>query len=292
MINQKLWLILGGSGQIGTSLQESLLKANIKFMAPSSKQLNIKDFKKIQETIYNIRPHVVINCAGWTNVEQAEIHAEQANILNGYAVENLIHACKKVSSTLAHISTDYVFSGNKGKEYYINDSPDPINVYGKSKLFGEEAIKTSNASKYYIFRTAWVYSQFGNNFVKSIIKKYKIGNTSIKVVNDQFGNPTLATDFSVQIIESIRMNVPFGTYHVVNSGVASWYDLALETFAQLNFNTRVLEAIDTESYTSLVHRPRYTSIDSFDWNTIRISPMRSWQSALKFSIRKIAKTIV
>lgn len=291
MTNQELWLILGGSGQIGTSLQELLLKADVNFIAPSSKQLNVKDFKKIQEYIYNTRPHVVINCAGWTNVEQAEIHPEQANILNGYAVKNLINVCEKVSSTIAHISTDYVFSGNKGREYYTKDLPDPINAYGKSKLIGEEAIKTSGASKYYIFRTAWVYSQFGNNFVKSIIKRYKTGNAPIKVVNDQFGNPTLANDFSAQIIESIRMNIPFGTYHVVNSGVASWYDLALETFTQLKFNKEILEAVNTENYPSLVRRPRYSSIDTLDWHSLGLSKMRSWKSALKLSIRQIVKNL-
>ncbi len=289
MSKDNLWLILGGTGQIGRSLQSLLQQTHIKFNAPSSKLLDIRDFERIQNYVLTVRPSVVINCAGWTNVEKAEKNIQEANILNGYAVDNLIRICDEVSSTLVHISTDYVFSGHKRVPYFRDDPTDPINIYGKSKLIGEKAIESSGASKYYIFRTAWVYSKFGNNFVKSIINKYHSGEHHIKVVNDQLGNPTFAADFAAHIVKAINLNIPFGAYHVVNSGVASWYDLAVRTFNYLKYDSKIIEAVSSSDYPSLVRRPSYTSLDSFDWSSLGLPKMRSWQSALKFSLPQIVQ---
>jgi len=285
--NDNLWLILGGSGQIGRSLQSLLQQAEIKFDAPSSKLLDIRDFESTKNYVSTVRPDVIINCAGWTDVEKAEKNIIEANILNGYAVENLIRICKDSSITFAHISTDSVFSGNKRVSYLINDQTDPINIYGMSKLIGEKAIESSGASKYYIFRTAWIYSKFGKNFVKTIISKYHSGENQIKVVNDQLGNPTFATDFAAHIIESIKLNIPFGTYHIVNSGEASWYELAVKTFNYLNYDSNIIEAVSSSDYPSLVRRPSYASLDSFDWSSLGLPKMRSWQSALEFSLPQI-----
>ncbi len=287
MSEYNLWLILGGSGQIGRSLQGLLQESGIKFDTPSSKLLDIRDFASIKNYVLTVRPNVIINCAGWTDVEKAEQNIMEANNLNGYAVESLIRICKDASITLVHISTDSVFSGHKRVSYLRDDPTDPINIYGKSKLIGEKAIESSGACAYYIFRTAWIYSKFGKNFVKTIINKYHSGENHIKVVNDQFGNPTFATDFAAQIIESIKLNIPFGTYHIVNSGVASWYELAVKTFNYLEYDSNIIEAVSSNDYPSLVRRPSYASLDSFDWSSLGLQKMRSWESALKFSLPQI-----
>ena len=291
MSKDNLWLILGGSGQIGSSLQSLLQQTEIKYDAPSSKLLDIRDFESIKNYVLMARPRVVINCAGWTDVEKAEKNIMEANILNGYAVENLITICNHASITLVHISTDGVFSGSKRIPYLTDDLTDPINVYGKSKLIGEKAIESSGATRYYIFRTAWVYSKFGKNFVKSIINKHHSGENHIKVVNDQLGNPTFATDFAAHIIESIKLNIPFGTYHVVNSGVASWYELAVKTFSYLGYDSDIIKAVSSDDYPSLVRRPSYTSLDSFNWNNLGLPEIRSWESALKFSLPQIVDNL-
>ena len=291
MSKDNLWLILGGSGQIGSSLQSLLQQTEIKYDAPSSKLLDIRDFESIKNYVLMVRPSVVINCAGWTDVEKAEKNIMAANILNGYAVENLIRICNNASITLVHISTDGVFSGRKRVPYLRDDLTDPINVYGKSKLIGEKAIESSGATRYYIFRTAWVYSKFGKNFVKSIINKHHSGENHIKVVNDQLGNPTFATDFAAHIIESIKLNIPFGTYHVVNSGVASWYELAVKTFSYLGYDSDIIKGVSSDDYPSLVRRPSYTSLDSFSWNSLGMPEIRSWQSALKFSLPQIVHNL-
>lgn len=290
-IKSKLWLILGGSGQLGKSLQIQLLNNHTKFVAPSSKDLDIRDFQETRSYILSLKPVVVINCAGWTDVVRAESFQTEANVLNGRAVHNLISACKEISSTLAHISTDYVFSGSKSSPYLVDDIVDPINAYGKSKVMGERFILESKAEKFYIFRTAWLYSEFGVNFVKKIILKQKSGQSHIKVVNDQFGNPTSASDLASQIIRSVELNIPYGIYHAVNTGMASWYDLAIKTLEFSGKDSSVIQPIDSKEYLSEVHRPIDTSLDTSQWLSLDIPAMRSWEEALSFEVPRIIQSM-
>lgn len=291
MLDNKLWLILGGTGQLGQSLQNKLLNHEIKFIAPSSTDLDIRDFQKTRNYIEDCDPSNVINCTGWTNVAKAENNILEANNLNGYAVNNLIQICRDISSTLVHVSTDYVFSGSKTLPYLVDDKVDPINAYGVSKVIGEQLIQECNAEKFYIFRTAWLYSEFGTNFVRTIISKYNSGQNQIKVVNDQFGNPTFASDLASQIIQSIRSNIPFGIYHAVNNGTASWYDLAVKTLDYLGHDSNVIHGISSNEYISEVLRPQYTSLDTSKWSAIDIPRMRSWEEALSFAVPKIIKNM-
>ena len=282
---------MGGTGQLGQSLRNQILKSDIKFIAPSSSDLDIRDFQKTRNYIVDYNPSNIINCSGWTNVAKAESNTLEANILNGYAVNNLIQISRDISSTLVHISTDYVFSGSKTLPYLVNDKVDPINAYGVSKVIGEQLIQESNAEKFYIFRTAWLYSEFGANFVKTIISKYNAGQNQIKVVNDQFGNPTFATDLASQIIQSIRLNIPYGIYHAVNNGTASWYDLAVQTLNYLGNSSNVIHGISSNEYMSEVPRPQYTSLDTSKWSDLDIPGMRSWEEALSLAVPKIIQNM-
>jgi dTDP-4-dehydrorhamnose reductase len=202
-------------------------------------------------------------------------------------VDNLIQISKEISSTFVHISTDYVFSGIKISPYSIHDKVNPINAYGVSKALGEKFIKQSEAKKYYVFRTAWLYSEFGTNFVKSILNKYQSNSEKISVVTDQFGNPTLASDLALQIIQAINLRVPYGFYHAVNSGSTSWYDLAVKAIKYAGYDPSRIYGITSDKYPSAVKRPMNTSLESTKWNDISIPEMRSWQEALKSAIPRI-----
>jgi len=287
--NKKLWLILGGTGQLGRSLQSQLLKRSIDFIAPNSKNLNLKDFINARKFILEYQPNVVVNCAAWTNVSEAEGNSKEVNIVNGYSVRQLLTACGEISATYAHVSTDYVFSGTKNSPYLVNDKTDPINAYGVSKALGEKFTIDSGLEKFYIFRTAWLYSEFGNNFVKTIISKYNSGQEEIKVVNDQFGNPTYAPDLAFQIIEAINRNVSVGIYHSVNSGTASWYDLAVKTIENLGYDTKKIQGVTSGEYRSDILRPQNTSLDVSKWSEVGMQQMQPWDVALKSAIPEIIK---
>jgi dTDP-4-dehydrorhamnose reductase len=287
--NKKLWLILGGTGQLGRSLQSQLLKRSIDFIAPNSNNLNLKDFINARKFILEYQPNVVVNCAAWTNVSEAEGNSKEVNIVNGYSVRQLLTACGEISATYAHVSTDYVFSGTKNSPYLVNDKTDPINAYGVSKALGEKFTIDSGLEKFYIFRTAWLYSEFGNNFVKTIISKYNSGQEEIKVVNDQFGNPTYAPDLAFQIIEAINRNVSVGIYHSVNSGTASWYDLAVKTIENLGYDTKKIQGVTSGEYRSDILRPQNTSLDVSKWSEVGMQQMQPWDVALKSAIPEIIK---
>lgn len=281
------WLIIGGSGQLGQSLQRELLKSGIEFIAPSSRTLDIRNFEKTKEYITSVNPSFVINCSGWTNVRDAENNSFQANILNGYAVDNLFRSCNDISSLFLHVSTDYVFSGSKGLPYSETDLTDPINAYGYSKALGEQLMINHNVESFYIFRTAWLYSEFGNNFVKEIIFKLYSGNTDIEVVNDQFGNPTNAHDLAKRIIESVTSNIPFGIYNAVNTGSVSWYDFAVRIMELIGAKNERIKPISSNKYISTVIRPLNSSLDTSKWGAIGMSEMRSWDKALELQIPSI-----
>ena len=290
-IKKDKWLIIGGSGQLGQALQRELLKTGIDFIAPSSNTLDIRDFEKTRDYIISVNPSAVINCSGWTNVQTAENYSLQANILNGYAVENLLQSSNYISSLFIHVSSDYVFSGSKGLPYTETDLTDPINAYGYSKALGEQLMINNNAKGFYIFRTAWLFSEFGNNFVKNIVLKFYSENADIEVVNDQFGNPTNAHDLAKRIIESVILNIPYGIYNTVNSGSVSWYIFAKRILELLGAENERIKPISSKDHVSKVIRPMNSSLDTSKWSAVGMSEMRSWDKALEMQISSINKIV-
>lgn len=280
------WLIFGGSGQLGTTLNVELLKRGIKPIVLTSLDLDIRDFKKTSDVIREVGPDYVVNCAAWTNVPEAELQENEAELLNGSAVGNIGLATRNSGGTLIHISTDYVFSGKKSSPYKVTDSADPINAYGRTKLIGEQLISEIQLDRCYVMRTAWLYGAHGKNFVKAVLNKYISGEENIEIVDDQFGNPTNAIDLSQQIIDSVHSEIPYGTYHAVNTGVVSWYGLAQKVFELLNIETERLLATSTPVGMQL-NRPQNSSLDTSKWLECGIREMRPWEDALKFSVNDI-----
>jgi dTDP-4-dehydrorhamnose reductase len=253
-------LVTGANGQLGQSLQSIAPNyTELKFVFCSSSDLDISNAKNCEIVFSKVNPNFCINAAAYTAVDKSETEPEKAYSINVDGVRNLAEACKTHKTVLLHISTDFVFDGRKNSPYSEDDIPNPTGVYGQTKLDGEKAIQAV-FDNYYIIRTSWVYSQFGNNFMKTMLRLAS-ERDSLSVVNDQFGTPTNAVDLAdalIQIIKSEK-NV-FGIYNYSNEGQCSWYDFAKKIF-EVNNITIALNPIPTSSFPTPAKRPAYSVLD-------------------------------
>ncbi|WP_209329488.1 dTDP-4-dehydrorhamnose reductase [Lunatimonas salinarum] len=262
MVTKKKVLVIGKNGQLGSEIghqAQSFLDLNFTFT--SSAELDLTDSAQMVNYFSSNRYDVVINCAAYTNVEGAEASEEEARLVNAIGVKNLAELCFLNKIFLIHISTDYVFDGSTG--YPINEdvTPNPLGVYGRTKLEGEQFIIVSGCD-HLIFRISWLYSQFGDNFVKTIAN-LSASKKELKVVYDQVGTPTSSIDFSrflLKIIEDGNYLKFQGIYHYANQGVCSWYDFAYQIVQILQHDCRVVPVLSDE-YPSKVKRPNYVVLN-------------------------------
>lgn len=249
-------LITGSNGQVGQALK-SISKEyfGIDFLFLNSTLLDITSLSQCREVFSKTQPDYCINLAAYTAVDKAEDEVEKAYLVNAEGVKCLAQTCRENGVILIQISTDFVFDGNKRTPYTIMDEPNPINVYGSSKLKGEEYIKDI-LDKYYIVRTSWIYSEFGNNFKRTMLR---LGETKkeISVVNDQIGCPTDAVDLSQFLMRLIQDKKPFGVYHYSGEKVCSWYEFAVSIFEEAGIGIQV-NAIGSEEFAAKAKRPKYS----------------------------------
>lgn len=282
----KYILVTGANGQLGKSIQE--LEDNfpeLNFDFKNSKDLDITSVNQVQTIFSNNNYNYCINCAAYTNVEQAEKKPEIAFKVNAEGVKNLAESCVKNNTILIHISTDYVFDGEKEEAYLTTDTPNPINEYGKSKLLGEKYIQEI-LEKYFIIRTSWLYSEFKDNFVKKILSLGKEKN-ELTIVCDQIGSPTYAGDLAELIIKVIlKDSINFGIYHFSNEGITSWYDYAKYIFELKNVNCNIL-SVYTNSNSELAKRPLYSVMDKCKIKLKFNIEILSWKDSLKTYLEKI-----
>jgi dTDP-4-dehydrorhamnose reductase len=271
------WLITGGSGQLGRALCLVLNERGINNICLGSKDLDIRISIDVIARVHSITPSVIINAAAWTDVDGAELEPARAHAVNGQGAANLAIAAKLTGAVFAHVSTDYVFSGNRDRPWQEGDLRAPISVYGKSKAAGEVAVLNEYADRSYVFRTAWLYSPWGKNFVKTITKK-ALTEDKVFVVDDQFGQPTFALDLANQIVDAILSGIPFGIYHATNSGECSWFDLAREIFELSGASVSRLVPVSTSVYPQKARRPSYSVLGHELWTDL--PPMRNWRIAL------------
>lgn len=243
-------LITGANGMLAKEVKERFSVDN-ELILTDSTELDITDREKVFKYINELKPEYIINCAAFTAVDKAEECYELANKINGEGPANLAKAAKTSGAKLVHISTDYVFGGklDLSKEYKEDDKKEPVTVYGKTKLYGEEEIQ-NNMNEYYIFRTAWLYGTGGNNFVKTMTK---LGSTrdEINVVSDQHGSPTYAKDLAEIIYQAIEKKIPYGIYHATNLGNTTWYEFTKEILKQQNIDCKV-NPVTTEEYIKMM----------------------------------------
>ena len=253
-------VVFGASGQLGQCLKqvaETLGIGSIYF--PSETEANILDKDAIAKIFNAYKPSWCINCAAYTAVDKAEDDVDMARKINKTGVENINEFCLKHGSTLIHISTDFVFKGDKSTPLTETDDAEPVSIYGLTKLEGEEEVVKS-LKKYYIIRTSWLYSEYGNNFVKTMLK---LGGErdELKIIADQTGTPTYAMDLASSILWIIIKDIAtYGTYHFSNEGVASWYDFARAIFDIAGTQVKVIP-IKTSEYSTRAVRPAYSVLD-------------------------------
>ncbi len=278
-------LVTGANGQLGQSLK--FIASNypeLRFLFYSSSELNITDKNACEEEFHKVKPDYCINAAAYTAVDKAESEPERAHLINVIGAKNLAEVCKDHNTVLLHISTDFVFDGQKKLAYTENDKPNPTGVYGQTKLDGEKAIQNT-FENYYIIRTSWVYSQFGHNFMKTMLRLAS-ERDSLSVVNDQIGTPTNAVDLAnalVQIIKTSNQQPAtdrFGIYNYSNEGQCSWYDFAQKIF-EIN-NVKIdLKSIPTSSFPTPAKRPAYSVLDKTKIKKTFELEIKDWVESLK-----------
>ena len=281
-------LVTGANGQLGQSLQFIAKHyPEIDFVFCSSSDLDITNLESCQAVFFKIKPNYCINAAAYTAVDKAESETEKAHLINVVGPENLAAVCKEFSIVLLHISTDFVFDGSKNIPYNETDIPNPTGVYGQTKLDGEKAIQAV-FENYYIIRTSWVYSQFGNNFMKTMLRLAS-ERDSISVVNDQIGTPTNAVDLAEALIKIIIFSSlsfgegrgeAFGIYNFSNEGQCSWYDFAKEIFKINNIEID-LKPIPTSSFPTPAKRPKYSVLDKTKIKSTFGLEIKNWELSLK-----------
>ncbi|MBA3674855.1 MAG: dTDP-4-dehydrorhamnose reductase [Chitinophagaceae bacterium] len=261
---EKIILVTGSAGQLGMELRNlSGHYPNYKFLFTSKEDLPIDDFKLIKKYFEKQQIDYCINCAGYTAVDKAESEKEKAFDINADAVGNLSAMCKAHQAQLIHISSDYVFDGTSAIPYKEDDRVSPINVYGSSKLKGEELVLNNNSSAI-IIRTSWVYSSFGNNFVKTMLRLLKEKET-INVVSDQYGCPTYGADLAAAIMTIINKedegSPATGIFNFCNEGIITWYDFAkaIKKFIKSNCT---ISPIPSSEYPMPAKRPQYSVLDT------------------------------
>ena len=268
-------LITGAYGMLGSDLRETLKDHEL--LITGSKDLDITDENKVMNYILEKSPEIVINAAAYTAVDNCETDYENAYSVNAIGPKNLAKACNKINIPLIHISTDYVFDGNKRTPLTEEDNLGPKTVYGKTKLEGEKLVQ-ENAKKYFILRTAWLYGIHGKNFVQTMLNLSK-KNSELKVVNDQIGSPTYSKDLAIAIGELLNSD-KYGIYHVTNKGEISWYDFSKKIFELSNIKVNV-KPVSTEEFPRPAPRPHYSVLSNQKWVKAGFTPMRNYDEALK-----------
>jgi dTDP-4-dehydrorhamnose reductase len=274
------WLITGGSGQLGIAVSEELGERGILFHSWGSKDLDITMGPIVRDLILQLSPKVIVNCAAWTDVDGAETNELQASRVNGDGAENMAMAAKNCGAKLIHVSTDYVFSGESKSPWQIDDTINPQTAYGRTKADGEGRALRVYPENLSIVRTAWLYSPWGKNFAKTMTRLAINGDGEVRVVNDQMGQPTSATDLANQLIEFGISSSPAGFYHGTNSGRATWFEFAQEIFKLAEADTNRVVPVSSSEYPRPAKRPSYSVLSHDAWEKTTVQPMRDWQIAL------------
>ncbi len=285
-------LVTGARGQLGMDVASALKAGGLNAVGYGRDDLDIIDRDSVSSVIEKEAPSIIINCAAYTKVDLAEKERERAFAVNAEGARNLALASKATGATLIHISTDFVFDGKKTDPYKEEDKTNPLGVYGKSKLAGEEAIRET-CPEHIIIRTSWLYGVHGNNFVKTILRLAE-DREVLKVVNDQVGSPTWTMDLAAVITkttEAIRGGcAPFGLYHYSNVGVASWFDFALAIVEEarglgMELRCKNIEPIPTTAYPTPAARPAYSVLGTLKIKKTLNLSIPLWRTSLRAMLK-------
>jgi dTDP-4-dehydrorhamnose reductase len=274
------WLVVGAGGMLGQDLVAILRRHGADVAGLTRDDLDVTDEAAVRATVGRCQPTVVVNCAAWTAVDDAEAHESAALQVNGQGTENLAAACAAAGSRLVHVSTDYVFGGDSRRPYSEDDLPAPCTAYGRTKLAGEQAVLRLLPTAGYVVRTAWLYGAHGPNFVTTMIGLEHTRPT-VDVVADQRGQPTWTVDVADQIIALIRSGAAAGIYHATSSGETTWFGLAQEVFRLLGADPARVRATTSSAYPRPAPRPACSVLGHHRHAAARIEPIGAWDMALR-----------
>lgn len=288
-------LVTGGKGQLGSQIK-SIINRNSSDLGELDEiykdceckfidydELDITNYNEVISYVNSFKPDVIINCAAYTNVDRCESDKDAAFRVNAIGPRNLAIASEKYGIKFLHVSTDYVFNGEGNVPFREYDMPDPVSIYGKTKLLGEQYVR-ENCSKYFIVRTAWLYGEWGKNFVYTIIKAAR-EKGHLEVVDDQRGNPTYAEDLAYHILKIILTD-EYGIYHCTGAGECSWYDFACKIVKYAGIDCTITP-ISSDKIKRAAKRPSYSSLDNMMLRCTIGDEMRPWQEALQSFTKKV-----
>jgi len=281
-VSNKTILVTGANGQLGNELRQLASDyPDYQFQFTTKEDLPIDNFERVKNYFEDTQIDYCINCAAYTAVDKAETESDKAYLINAYAVANLAQVCLNHQTQLIHISTDYVFNGSASVPYKEDDAIDPINTYGASKLKGEELALNNNPS-ILIIRSSWVYSSFGNNFVKTMVRLMN-EKESINVVNDQYGCPTYAADLAdiiMKIIDRPKTNSLSGIVNYCNEGIINWHQFALGIKEIIKGNC-IVNPIPSSAYITAAKRPQYSVLDTTKIRSLLGINIPHWRASLQ-----------
>ena len=275
-------LVTGYNGQLGYDVVKKLEENSIECTGTTRKDFDLTNEKETKKFIENYHPDVVVHCAAYTKVDQAEDEKELSYQVNVVGTRFVAEACKEINAKMVYISTDYVFDGKGNKPFEVTDQPNPINYYGLTKYKGELEVKKI-LEQYFIVRISWVFGENGNNFVKTMLKLGK-ERDSLDIVADQVGSPTYTYDLARLIIDMIKTD-KYGIYHATNEGYCSWYEFAKEIFRIANINVEI-NPIKTEDYSTKAKRPKNSTLNKKKLDINGFKRLMNWEESLEELICK------
>ena len=271
-------LLTGSNGQLGYYLQKSLKRDGHDLLLTDGQSMDITNLNKTYTTITRLNPEIVIHAAAYTNVDQCEAFPDEAFRVNVLGTRNIAVTCNAIKAKLIYISTDFVFDGEKAEPYTEFDVPNPLNIYGKTKLAGEEYVK-SLLNQYFIIRTSWLYGFQGENFVNTIAGIAR-AKGKLEVVDDQTGSPTFAGDLADVVSKLVNTDY-YGTYHCSNEGACTWFEFAEKILELAGINLVEIKPISTQQLNRPAPRPKYSVLKNYMLELQNMQKMPYWQDALK-----------
>lgn len=276
-------LVTGVKGQLGYDVVKDLEKRGHQPIGVDRDEMDLMDNEAIRTFIMNLKPEAIIHCAAYTAVDKAEEEVETCYQINAEAVKVISECAKELDVKLIYISTDYVFDGTKEGEYVETDLPNPINVYGASKLKGEEYVQTL-LEKYYIVRISWVFGVNGNNFIKTM-RRLGSERDELNIINDQVGSPTYTADLARLLVDMMETD-KYGIYHATNEETCSWYEFANEIFKQSGIEVKT-NPITTDQYPTAAKRPMNSRMSKAKLKANGFNLLPTWQEALAHYLKLI-----
>lgn len=269
-------VVVGAQGMLGSDLVARAANKNV--LALSSADLDVRDIGAIGSVVE--ARDVVINCAAYTRVDDAESDEDAAFEVNAIGPANLAVVCEQRGARLITVSTDYVFRGDARTPYLESELRDPRTAYGRTKAAGEERALAAHPTGTTVLRTAWLYGANGPSFPRTMLRLAETNN-SVSVVDDQFGQPTWSRDVADRVLELTEREIPSGIYHATNSGEASWYELARAVFQEAGLDEQRVTPTSSSNFVRPAPRPAYSVLGHGRWTAVGLSPMRHWREALR-----------